>query len=375
MSDRTRENGPAELSTARLWLLRLALTVIGFLLIVGGIEGLGRVFIWWRHGVPGKAYGLWKYDKELGAIHAGNAYNTHTQTNSDGFRGREDVIEPKPPGSIRVIAYGGSTTYCYNLADGDTWPERLQARLRGRPGHERDQVLNGGHISWSLSHLYLQARRDIPRLKPDVVILYVGVNETTNVGYLAAAGQDPERLLRERRFGVAATNLDQSRWLKRSSVSIRFLDYIIKSRMKAALSEGQVSVGSAARSNPDERVDGWKDSWAWQNYSIVLRQMVDLVRENGGTTLFVAEVGSKAFQARGFLRFSAEGVHVAQEVGAATCDPRPAFEVPEAGKLFYETGVHVSPEGAYLLSSRIFEAIDELGQKAKSEGLIRISAP
>lgn len=358
MSDETLEKEPAELSTARLWFLRLSLAVIGFLLVVASIEGLGRALIWWRYGVPGKSYGLWVYDKELGAVHANNGYNTQTQTNSDGFRGRENVFEPKPPGSLRVIAYGGSTTYCYNLADGDPWPERLQARLRNRPGHERDQVLNGGHISWSLSHLYLQAKRDVPRFKPDVVILYVGVNETTNAGYLAKAGQDPERLLREGRFGLAATNLDQCRWFKRNSVSIRFLDYIIKSRVKAALPEDRAALGST---NRDERVAGWKESWAWQNYAIVLRQMVDLVRENGGTTLFVAEVGAKAYQDRGFLRFSAEGLQIAQGLGAATCDPRPAFDSSDAGNLFYVTGVHVSPEGAQLLSSEVFKAIDKLG--------------
>jgi lysophospholipase L1-like esterase len=351
------DEAPEELSTGRLWFLRLALAAIGFLLVVASIEGLGRVYIWWRHGVPGKSYGLWQYDKELGAIHAGNAYNTHTQTNSDGFRGREDVIEPKPPGSLRVIAYGGSTTYCYNLADGDTWPERLQARLRSRPGHERDQVLNGGHISWSLSHLYLQAKRDIPRLKPDLVILYAGVNETTNEGYLALAGQHPQRLLRERRFGVAATNLDQCRWLKRHSVTMRFLDYAIKSKVKAALPESRTLVEA---DHGDERVAGWKESWAWQNYAIVLRQMIDLVHRNGGQTLFVAEAGAKTFQDHGFLRFSAEGLQVARDCGAATCDPRPAFARSKSGNLFYETGVHVSPEGAQLLSSEIFRAIEEM---------------
>ena len=353
------DEAPEELSRGRLWFLRLMLAVIGFVLVVASIEGLGRVFIWWRHGVPGKSYGLWQYDKELGAIHAGNAYNTHTQTNSDGFRGREDVIEPKPPGSLRVIAYGGSTTYCYNLPDGETWPERLQARLRSRPGHERDQVLNGGHISWSLSHLYLQAKRDIPRLRPDLVILYVGVNETTNEGYLALAGQDAQRLLQERRFGVAATNLDQCRWLKRNSVTMRFLDYAIKSKVKSALPESRELVGTSHSADQrDERVAGWKESWVWQNYAIVLRQMIDLVHQHGGQVLFVAEAGAKTFQDRGFLRFSAEGLQVAKDRGAATCDPRPAFARSQSGNLFYETGVHVSAEGAQLLSSEIFRAIE-----------------
>jgi lysophospholipase L1-like esterase len=121
-------------------------------------------------------YGLWQYDKELGAIHASNSYNSNSETNSLGFRNHEDVFEPKPPGALRIIAYGGSTTFCYNLDTEHAWPLRLQALLRAHhnPG---DQVLNAGAVMWSISHEITRAERDLPRLHPDYVSIYSGFNE------------------------------------------------------------------------------------------------------------------------------------------------------------------------------------------------------
>ena len=77
--------------------------LFGFLMIVGlpiililGVEGVGRAIIHLKYGVTGKAYGLWKYDRELGAIQAANGYSRKSETNSLGFRNKENVIEPKP---------------------------------------------------------------------------------------------------------------------------------------------------------------------------------------------------------------------------------------------------------------------------------------
>jgi len=153
----------------------LLVPVIGIL----SIESIGRAIIHFRFGVPGKSYGLWQYDPELGAIHAANGYNLNSETNNFGFRNKEDVIEPKPANALRIIAYGGSATFCYNLPTDLAWPIRLQEILR-KQHNAFDQVLNGGAIMWSIGHELTRAKRDLPRLKPDVVIIYSGVNEEVN---------------------------------------------------------------------------------------------------------------------------------------------------------------------------------------------------
>src|SRR5205823_3734018 len=99
-------------------------------LLVGAAEGFGRLVLHYKYSVPGKTYGLWTYDPVLGAVHAANAYNSNSETNSLGFRNKEDVFEPKPPGSLRIIAYGGSTTFCYNLLTEEAWSLQLQDVLR-----------------------------------------------------------------------------------------------------------------------------------------------------------------------------------------------------------------------------------------------------
>jgi len=130
-----------------------------------------RVYFWARYGVPGKQYGIWREDPGLGAIHQENAHHSMGETNNMGFRNREDVREPKPPGSLRVITYGGSTTFCYNILTDEAWPVRLEQQMRSRrPGGANDQVLNGGAVMWSIGQVYVRAKRDVSVLKPDYAL-------------------------------------------------------------------------------------------------------------------------------------------------------------------------------------------------------------
>src|SRR5258708_4505922 len=94
------------------WVILLVVVPVMLLALA---EVCARAVVWARYGVPGKQYGLWDFDPKLGAVHAKHAYNSNSETNDFGFRNREDVIEPKPSGAFRIIAYGGSTTFCYNL--------------------------------------------------------------------------------------------------------------------------------------------------------------------------------------------------------------------------------------------------------------------
>lgn len=111
--------------------------ILSVLIIILFIEFTSRIIIHLRYSVPGRTYGIWKYDKELGADHKSNSYNTHTSLNNYGFRNKEDVFEPKPENSLRIIAIGGSTTFGYNLQDGETFTEKLEAKLRKIQGFEK----------------------------------------------------------------------------------------------------------------------------------------------------------------------------------------------------------------------------------------------
>ncbi len=106
----------------------------------------------------------------------------HT-TNSLGFRGEE------PPGGARtdrylplvfnqyltILAVGGSTTECYFLSDGNTWPEVLGDLLKQKIA--KVWVNNAGFVGHTTyGHLRLLQDTIVP-LHPDVVLFLVGLND------------------------------------------------------------------------------------------------------------------------------------------------------------------------------------------------------
>jgi lysophospholipase L1-like esterase len=314
-----------------------------------GVEGVGRAIIHLKYGVAGKTYGLWQYDRELGAIHAPNAYNTNAQTNNFGFRNSEDVIEPKPANALRIIAYGGSTTYCYNLPNDMTWPAQLARILRAQR-NPSDQVLNAGAIMWSMGHEFARAKRDLPKFKPDIVIIYSGVNEEANADALRAAGVDIGRALQEGRTGLFTRDLDQARWLKRNSVIVRYLEYVSLPWLRGAGGHEVPVVHEASPRGFDLEVS--------RNFNATLRDFIALTRAHGARPIYVVlgglpENGSN----QRLLQYSRQGAEVARELDVTVIDAQEIVESHKGDRraLFADSGVHWSQTGAGLLAAFIFE--------------------
>lgn len=312
------------------------------LLIVFLLEGIGRVLIHVKYGVPGKSYGLWKYDSELGATHRFNAYNTHTSTNNLGFRNKEDVFDPKPPGSLRIIAFGGSTTFGYNLADGETYTELLEHKIRNIPGYEKSQVLNAGRICYSAGHNLILMRRLVPFLKPDYIILYEGINEIQNEWALKLDGVNLDKL--GSTYGALGKSYDQNRWLKRNSVIVRFIDYRVKTHLPRL----------SSKSNPLQAVS--LHPWIIENYKFLLRQMIDFLLENKVTPIVLKYASIGRDDLKTLSRISAE---IAQEKGVLICNMDSRFHQfgGRTKDLFIDTGVHVTPKGAEILADELFQVI------------------
>lgn len=339
-----------------LWkkVLFTLILAIGFPVVaVLAIEGAGYAILHFKHGVPGKSYGLWTYDAELGAIHASNAYNSNSQTNDYGFRNKEAVIEPKPPGAYRVIAYGGSTTFCYNLETDRAWPLRLQEILRART-NSKSQVLNGGAIMWSIGHEVARAKRDLPRLKPDVVIIYSGINEQANEELLRAEGISLERALAEGRHGLFARHLDQGRWLKRNSTIVRFIDYAGVADWFSPTQHADVGGGTPKAPAKDPGIN----PVVAENFDRTLREFIELIRKNGAKPIYVI-VGGLPELGRNtqLLRYSRQGAETARQAGALVIDSNEVIAAYKGNRrdLFSDSGVHWSDLGAGLLAEYIDE--------------------
>jgi len=131
---------------------------------------------------------LFENDPVLGIRHVANASSTvaskgtaphRVSFNNLGHRGTRDVgIEPVP-GSVRVVVLGGSTTESIYVADGKTWPEYLERRLRNATGREETEVLNLAVSGYTTANSVRNYEINGARLRPDIVVVYHGVNDFT----------------------------------------------------------------------------------------------------------------------------------------------------------------------------------------------------
>jgi lysophospholipase L1-like esterase len=200
----------------------------------------------------------------------------HTK-NSLGFRG------PEPPPDfarwLTIVAVGGSTTECFYLADGKTWPERLAARLR--PQVPRLWVDNAGLDGHStFGHLRLVSQT-LVHLRPKVTLFLVGVNDM----FTDAPHQQDRVELRP--LGVladhselVATLLNLYRWKKTRSIE----DLGAMPKPVALRDRPRYRVPPAAAKRlwiaQDERLAGFRRR---------LEQLVDLDRGHGIEPVFITQ--------------------------------------------------------------------------------------
>jgi lysophospholipase L1-like esterase len=333
-------------------------------LLILCVEGVGRLIIHFKYGVPGKSYGLWMYDKDLGATHRPNGYNTRTSLNNYGLRNREDVLDPKPENGLRIIAFGGSTTYGYNLTDKDTYTQRLQDRFRTEKNYEKTQVLNAGRIMYSAGHTLILMKRLVPLLKPDYVIIYEGINEYTNMLYLEWSGVDLDK--ENGHYGLIAKNYDQNRWLKRNSVIVRYLDYAGKEIMESEREKKYASQGERVFELPANELAPLHP-WAIENYRYLMGQMLDFLRQEGVIPVVVRYA---CMQKDYHTTFGDISEQLAREKGVAVYDMRAKFDQFGEKKkdYFIYTGVHFTPEGAKIVADGLFDVImQQEREKARSK--------
>jgi lysophospholipase L1-like esterase len=116
------------------------------------------------------------------------------QINGDGFR--DDPLEhPKPRNTVRIFALGGSTTFGWGVAEGETYHQILERMLndsaRAAGQSTRFEIVNAGIIgynSWQVARLM---GRIAERYQPDGFLVAYTFNDAWNpVGTLSPQAQD-----------------------------------------------------------------------------------------------------------------------------------------------------------------------------------------
>jgi lysophospholipase L1-like esterase len=98
-------------------------------------------------------------------------------TNRYGYRA-PDMAVPKPKGTFRVLCLGGSTTYEGRDND-NTYPALLQKELRTLFPGKRIEVMNCGVEGMNSRSNFLHVPAYL-ELEPDLIIGYLGVNDSQN---------------------------------------------------------------------------------------------------------------------------------------------------------------------------------------------------
>jgi len=123
------------------------------------------------HYVPGIRLHLRTFNMISGQW---STYLLHT--GALGFRGAE-VAPRKAPGTLRVVAMGGSSTMGQGVQEQETYIARLGHALARRfPGH-RVEVINAGVQGYASAQGYRQYARDIRPLRPDLLVVAYDVND------------------------------------------------------------------------------------------------------------------------------------------------------------------------------------------------------
>jgi lysophospholipase L1-like esterase len=107
-----------------------------------------------------------------------------------GIRAQDVVLDQRRPGSVRIVAIGGSTTYGYYEDDlAKVWTSLLQAELRRRIGADIEIVNAGVPTHTSFETLGVTSMW-LPEWRPDVVLVHCGMNDAFEVAYPNEGGSD-----------------------------------------------------------------------------------------------------------------------------------------------------------------------------------------
>lgn len=133
------------------------------------------------------------------------------RTDSLGLRGHE-VPFVKSPGTLRILADGGSTTFDATVtADDSTWPAQLERLLMARRVADSVEVLNAGVPGYAVIDNLIRLQTDLYRLQPDVILLLQGHNDL-HYALVGSPPGDPDTP------GEQGTMTPWGHWLARHSL-------------------------------------------------------------------------------------------------------------------------------------------------------------
>ena len=165
-------------------LIKIAITILGPLLLIGLLEGLAYVWerteanglyawelvasrrmVWEKHPTPGAGYTLMKPESHY------EWQSISVDINSHGLRGPETTYD-KPTGTFRILNLGDSVVMGWGIREEDTYGRQLEILLNQESsGGQRYEVINAGVPGWNLENALAYFQAEGLKYQPDLVLL------------------------------------------------------------------------------------------------------------------------------------------------------------------------------------------------------------
>jgi lysophospholipase L1-like esterase len=190
------------------------LIVVSIVLALVTLEGSYRAYKLFRYGmvdypdvlsvgyfkrdsvygmVPKESFSSKNIDQRLKQSSNVGNFDKAVTFNRWGYRGKDFAIE-KPKGTLRIVAFGESTTLGLENDDPDTWPAQLEMMLeKDREflrAHQAEhvEVINAGVGGWRSREGLLRLEREVTQLSPDIILVAFNWNDFID----GLNGIDPE---------------------------------------------------------------------------------------------------------------------------------------------------------------------------------------
>lgn len=152
-----------------LWLI---FNIVAILLLLALCEGSASFILFFQDVAANQNLAERRhtqYDELLGWANIPNLYiadmygpGVYLQTNSQGFRNKQDFNPEPPDGKLRIICSGDSFTFGYGVDNDRTWCQLLSAK------DERLETVNMGQGGYGVDQAYLWYKRDGQKLDHDI---------------------------------------------------------------------------------------------------------------------------------------------------------------------------------------------------------------
>ena len=258
--------------------------------------------------------------------------------NGHGLRGPD--LSAKPPGEVRILSLGESTTFGAKLAYEETYSALLEQRLNEAPGASPVRVLNAGVPGYSLFQGVQFLLHRSEGFEPDMVLLYFGYNDFLPIAFLAQRASDAA--------GDTGGLNDWELFEERQSTMGRLVSFLIE---YSNLARGLFQLGSRDRSGLKRSAH--RTRVPDEHRARLLEMALKYCRERGIELVVVVpiyrEFSGHAALLRSFVRENGVSVvDLPAVLPARFTGPREAY---------FSDDAHPTPAGHALIAEAIHEGV------------------